>query len=45
VRSLVHSTSRVDRRAGVSRWGLGQMTSKSIIHTNLHELNKKLVSA
>ncbi len=29
----------------VLRWGLGQMTSESIIHIDLHKLNNKLVNA
>jgi hypothetical protein len=45
VRSLVHNISRVQGRVGASRWGLGRLTSNSIIHTNLHKLNNKLVSA
>jgi hypothetical protein len=40
--SLAHNTSRVEGRDGASRWGLQRLTSKSIIHTDLH---KKLVSA
>jgi len=45
VRSLAHSTSGVEGRAGTPGWGLGQVTSRSIIHTNLHKPNNKLVSA
>jgi hypothetical protein len=30
--------------AGALRWGLTQVTSESIIHTNLHKPNNKLVS-
>jgi hypothetical protein len=41
---LAHNTSRVKGRAGAPRWGLGRLTSKSIIHTDLHKLNNKLVS-
>jgi hypothetical protein len=42
--SLAHNTSRVKGCARALRWGLGWMTSKSIIHTNLWKPNK-LVSA
>jgi hypothetical protein len=42
--SLVCSTLRVEGRAGVPRWGLGQMISGSIIHINLHKPNNKLVN-
>jgi hypothetical protein len=44
LRSLVHSTSGVERHVGASGWGLGQVTSESIIHTDMHKPNK-LVSA
>jgi hypothetical protein len=42
--SLVCNISRVEDFVGAPRWGLGQMTSKLIIHTNLHKINKKLVN-
>jgi hypothetical protein len=45
VRSLAHSTSKVEGHAGVLGWGLGRLTSESIIHTDLHKPNNKLVSA
>ncbi len=45
VRTLAHSTSRVKGRVGTSRWGLGRVASRSIIHTNMHKPNNKLVSA
>jgi hypothetical protein len=35
----------VEGHVKTPRWGLGIMTSKSIIHTDLHKLNNKLVSA
>jgi len=35
----------VNRCAGVMGWGLRRMTTGSIIHTNLHKSNNKLVSA
>jgi len=44
VRSLVHSTSGVEVHARALGWGLGRVTSKSIIHTDLHKPNK-LVNA
>jgi hypothetical protein len=28
---------------GILGWGLGQMTSESIIHINLHKPNNKLI--
>jgi hypothetical protein len=30
---------------GVPRWGLGQVTSGSIIHIDVHKFNNKFVSA
>jgi hypothetical protein len=45
VRSLAHSTSRVKGHVGALGWGLGRVASKSIIHTNLHNLNNTFVSA
>jgi hypothetical protein len=44
VRSLIHSTSKVEGHARASGWGLGRLASNSIIHTNLHKPNNKLVS-
>jgi len=35
--SLVCNTSRVKECVGFSGWGLGQMTSGSIIHIDLHK--------
>jgi hypothetical protein len=43
-RSLVRNTLGVERHAGVPGWGLGQMTSGSIIHMALHKPNNKLTS-
>jgi hypothetical protein len=43
--SLACSTSKVERCVGALGWGLGQVTSRSIIHTNLHKPNNKLVNA
>jgi hypothetical protein len=43
--SLTHSTSGVTRCARAVGWGLRRVTNKSIIHTDLHKPNNKLVSA
>ncbi len=45
VRFLVRNISRVKGLVGVLGWGLEQMISGSINHTNLHDPNDKLVSA
>jgi hypothetical protein len=45
VRSLVRNTLGVKGRAKVLGWGLGWVTSMSIIHTDLHKPNNKLISA
>jgi hypothetical protein len=45
VHSLVHNILGVERCVGALGWGLGRLISKSIIHTDLHKLNNKLVSA
>jgi len=42
-RSLARNTSRVNEHAGAPGWGLGRLKSKSIIHTDLHKPNNKLV--
>jgi hypothetical protein len=42
--SLARSTSRVERCVVALGWGLGRMTSGSIIHMDLHKPNNKLVS-
>jgi hypothetical protein len=44
VRFLACSTLGVERRVGAPRWGLKKVTSKSIIHTDLHKPNNKFVS-
>jgi hypothetical protein len=44
-RSLARNTLGEKGHAGVSGWGLRKMTSKSIIHINLHKPNNKLVNA
>jgi hypothetical protein len=41
--SLVNSTLGVEGCVGALGWGLGRMTSRSIIHKNLHKPNNKLV--
>ncbi len=43
-RSMVHNTSRVEGHVGALRWGLGRLTSNSIIHMNLHKPNNKLIT-
>jgi hypothetical protein len=43
-RSLAHNISRVEGHAGALGWGLGRLTSKSIIYADLHKPNNKLVS-
>jgi hypothetical protein len=45
VHSLVRNILGVEERARVQGWGLGRLTSNSIIHTDLHKPNNKLVSA
>ncbi len=45
VRSLACNTLGIEGRAGAPRWGLGRLTSNSIIHIDLHKPNNKLVSA
>jgi hypothetical protein len=45
VRSLARSALGIEGRVGHLGWGLGRMTSESIIHTNLHKPNNELVSA
>ncbi len=43
VHSLVHNTSRVEGGVGALGCGLGWVTSKSIIHMDLHKPNNKLM--
>jgi hypothetical protein len=43
--SLARSTSGVKGHVGALGWGLRRLTSKSIIHINLHKPNNKLVRA
>jgi hypothetical protein len=45
VRSLARNTLGVEGRVGAPKWKLGWMTSKLIIHTDLHKPNNKLVNA
>jgi hypothetical protein len=42
--SLVRNTSGVEGRAEALGWGLGKLTSKSIIHMGLHKPNNKLIN-
>jgi hypothetical protein len=44
IRSVARSTLGVKGCAKASKWGVGQMTSMSIIHTDLHKPNNKLVN-
>jgi hypothetical protein len=41
---LVCNISRVKGCVGALKWGLGRLTSKSIIHMDLHKPNNKLVN-
>jgi hypothetical protein len=43
--SLACNTLGVGGHVGAPGWGLGRLTSKSIIHMNLHKPNNKLVNA
>jgi hypothetical protein len=43
--SLGHNTLRVEGHAGALGWGLGRVTSRSIIHMALHKPNNKLTNA
>jgi len=43
VHSLVRNISGVERRVGAPEWGLRRMTSRSIIYTDMHKPNNKLV--
>jgi hypothetical protein len=45
VHSLAHNTLGVKGHAGASKWGLEKVITRSIIHTDLHKPNNKLVSA
>jgi len=45
VRSLVRNTLGVEGHVGTLRWGIGRVTSKSIIHLELYKPNNKLVNA
>ncbi len=42
--SLVRNTSKVEGCAGVLEWELGGLTTKLIIHTDLHKPNNNLFS-
>ncbi len=43
--SLVCNILGVEGRARAQGWGLGRLKSNSIIHTDLHKPNNKLISA
>jgi hypothetical protein len=43
--SLAHSTSGVKGHVRVMGWGLGRLTSNSIIHMDLHKPKNEFVSA
>ncbi len=43
--SLAHDILGVEGRVRTLGWGLRQLTSRSIIHMDLHKPNNKLVSA
>ncbi len=45
IRSLTRNILGVKGHAGVLGWGLRQMLSGSIIHTDMHKPNNKLVRA
>jgi len=42
---LTHNILGAEGCVRASRWGLERMTSKSIIHMNMHKPNNKLVNA
>ncbi len=42
---MARNTSEVEEHARASGWGLGRVTSESIIHTDLHKPNNKMVNA
>jgi len=42
---MICNISGVEGHVGAPGWGLRRVTSGSIIHTDLHKLNNKLVSA
>ncbi len=44
-RSLARNISKLEGHARALGWGLARLTSKSIIHTELHKPNDKLVDA
>ncbi len=45
VHSLTRNTSEVEGHVGAPGWGPRQMTRGSIIHTDLHKPNNKLINA
>jgi hypothetical protein len=44
VRSLACNILGVRKHFGALEWGLGQVTSGSIIHIDLHKPNNKLIT-
>ncbi len=44
-RSLARNISGVEGEARALGWGLGRLTSRSIVHTCLHKPINKLISA
>jgi hypothetical protein len=44
-RTLAHNILGVEGCVRVLGWGLGRLTSKSIIHMDLHKPNNKLIHA
>jgi len=44
-RTLARNISGVERHARAPRWGVGRLTSKSIIHIDLHKPKNTLVNA
>jgi len=43
-RFLVRNILKVEGHVGILKWGLTRVKSKSIIHTDLHKPNNKLIS-
>jgi hypothetical protein len=44
IRSLAHNSSGVEGCTGTPGCGLGKVTSRSIIHMDMHKPNNKLVN-
>jgi hypothetical protein len=43
--SFLRNILKVEGPVGAPGWGLGKMTSKSIIHMDFHKPNNKLINA